>query len=68
MPEVVACHLISGDVDYLIEVIVPDLGHYRRFLVDKLLEVPIVKEVRTSIAIETLKAGEPLPLDHLDKA
>lgn len=67
MPEVVSCHLISGEVDYLLEVVVPDLDHYRAFLVEKLLEMPIVREVRSSIAIETLKAGAPLPLDHLSR-
>lgn len=66
MPEVVACHLVSGDADYFLEIVVPDLDHYRRFLVDKLLELPIVREVRSNIAIQTVKAGAPLPLDHLD--
>lgn len=65
MPEVIACHLVSGDADYLLEVVVPDLGDYQRFLVGKLLEIPIVQEVRSNIAIQTLKAGAPLPLSHL---
>jgi Lrp/AsnC family leucine-responsive transcriptional regulator len=65
MPEVIACHLVSGDADYFLEVIVPDLGDYQRFLVGKLLEMPIVREVRSNIAIQTLKAGAPLPLSHL---
>ena len=65
MPEVVACHLVSGDADYFLEVVVPDLEHYQKFLVDKLLELPIVREVRSNIAIQTLKAGAPLPLEHL---
>lgn len=65
MPEVVACHLVSGAADYLLEVVVPDLEHYQRFLVGKLLHLPIVREVRSNIAIQTLKAGGPLPLDHL---
>jgi len=66
MPEVVACHLVSGEADYFLEIVVPDLDHYRRFLVDKLLDLPIVREVRSNIAIQTLKAGAPLPLGHLD--
>jgi Lrp/AsnC family leucine-responsive transcriptional regulator len=66
MPEVVAFHLVSGEVDYFLEVVVPDLERYRGFLVTKLLELPIVREVRSSIAIQTLKAGAPLPLEHLD--
>ncbi len=65
MPEVIACHLVSGDADYFLEVVVPDLGTYQRFLVGKLLEMPIVREVRSNIAIQTLKAGAPLPLAHL---
>jgi Lrp/AsnC family leucine-responsive transcriptional regulator len=65
MPEIVSCHMVSGDADYLLEVVVPDLEHYQRFLVGRLLTLPIVGEVRSNIAIQTLKAGAPLPLDHL---
>ena len=65
MPEVIAFHLVSGEADYMLEVVVPDLEHYQRFLVSKLLELPIVREVRSNIAIQTLKAGAPLPLGHL---
>jgi Lrp/AsnC family transcriptional regulator, leucine-responsive regulatory protein len=68
MSEVVAFHMVSGESDYLLEVVVPDLAHYQRFLLDKLLSMPIVKEVRSNIAIQTLKAGAPLPLDHLTDA
>jgi Lrp/AsnC family transcriptional regulator, leucine-responsive regulatory protein len=65
MPEVIACHLVSGEADYFLEVVVPDLERYQRFLVGKLLNLPIVREVRSNIAIQTLKAGAPLPLGHL---
>lgn len=65
MPEVIACHLVSGEADYLLEVVVPDLEHYQQFLVGQLLNLPIVREVRSNIAIQTLKVGAPLPLDHL---
>jgi Lrp/AsnC family leucine-responsive transcriptional regulator len=68
MPEVVACHLVAGDVDYLLEIVVPDLEHYQRTLVNKLLALSIIREVRSAIAIQTLKAGAPLPLDHLAPA
>jgi Lrp/AsnC family transcriptional regulator, leucine-responsive regulatory protein len=65
MSEVVACHMISGEADYLLEVVVADLERYQKFLVGKLLDLAIVKEVRSNIAIQTLKAASPLPLDHL---
>jgi Lrp/AsnC family transcriptional regulator, leucine-responsive regulatory protein len=64
-PEVVACHLVSGEADYMLEVVVPDLEHYQRFLVGRLLELPIVREVRSNIALQTIKAAGPLPLGHL---
>lgn len=66
MPEVVSCHMVSGDDDYLIEVIVPDLERYQKFLIGRLLELPLVANVRSNIALETLKAGAPLPLNHLN--
>jgi len=65
MPEVIACHLIAGEADYLLEVVVPDLEGYQQFLVGKLLNLPMVREVRSNIAIQTVKAGAPLPLGHL---
>jgi Lrp/AsnC family transcriptional regulator, leucine-responsive regulatory protein len=64
MQEVIACHMVSGTVDYLLEVVVPDLAGYQKFLIDKLLALPIVREIQSSIALNTLKAGGPLPLDH----
>ena len=65
LPEVVACHLVSGESDYFLEVVVPDLEHYQQFLVGKLLTLSIVKEVKSNIALQTIKAGAPLPLGHL---
>ena len=67
-PEVIACHMVAGDADYLLEVTVPDLDAYQRFLVGKLLNLPLVREVKSTIAIQTLKAGGALPLDHLNPA
>jgi Lrp/AsnC family transcriptional regulator, leucine-responsive regulatory protein len=63
MPEVLACHLVSGEADYLLEVVVTDLAHYQQFLVGRLLNMPIVREVRSNIAIQTCKAAAPLPLN-----
>lgn len=65
MPEVIACHMIAGEADYLLEVTVPDLDAYQQFLVGKLLNLPLVREVRSNIAIQTLKSGAVLPLGHL---
>ena len=64
-PEVITCHLVSGDADFLLQVVVPDLAAYERFLLDTLLKLPGVSDIRSNFAIQTVKSGAPLPLDHL---
>jgi Lrp/AsnC family transcriptional regulator, leucine-responsive regulatory protein len=66
MPETVSCHLVAGDIDYLLEVVATDLDHYQRYLVEKLLNLPIVREVRSNIVLQPVKASAPLPLGHLE--
>ena len=65
MPEVVSCHIVSGAADFLLEVVVPDLRAYERFLLGSLLKLPSVSDVRSNFAIRTVKAPGPLPLGHL---
>jgi len=65
MPEVVACHIVSGAADFLLEVVVPDLRAYERLLLGSLLKLPAVVDVRSNFAIRTVKAPAPLPLGHL---
>jgi Lrp/AsnC family transcriptional regulator, leucine-responsive regulatory protein len=65
MPEIVACHIVSGEADYLLEVVVPDLQHYERFLLDRLLQLASIKDVRSNFVIRSVKIAAPLPLGHL---
>ena len=62
--EVVACHALTGDMDYLLHVIVRDLEHFSRFLLDRLLNQAGVADVNSSFVLRTVKAfrGMPLPL------
>lgn len=64
MPEVVACHLTSGDVDYLLEVVVPDMAAYEATVLGWLLELPAIRDIRTSFAMRSHKVGGPLPLER----
>ena len=68
MPEFIACHMVSGEDDYLLEVAVPNLEDYRKFLIVPLLELALEKGVRSDIAIQTLRSAAPLPLGHLETA
>ncbi len=65
MPEVVSCHMVSGQADFLAEIVVPDLQTYERFLTEKLLVLPRVADVRSNFAMREIKSAAPLPLDHL---
>jgi Lrp/AsnC family leucine-responsive transcriptional regulator len=65
MPEVVSSYLVSGAADFLLEVVVPDLPSYERLLLGRLLALPGVHDVRSNVAIRTVKAPSPLPLGHL---
>ncbi len=67
LPEVVACHLVSGGADFQLEVVVPDLRAYEAFLLGTLLKVPAVRDVQSRFVIRTVKEGGVLPLGHLGR-
>ena len=60
--EVVACHALTGDMDYLLQVAVRDLEHFSRFLLDHLLNQAGVADVNSSFVLRTVKAFRGLPL------
>lgn len=62
MPEVVACHLVSGDADFLIEAVVPDVAAYEATVLRRLLALPALRDIRSSFAMRSFKAGGPLPV------
>jgi Lrp/AsnC family leucine-responsive transcriptional regulator len=64
-PEVIECHSMTGDMDYLMRVHVEDLEHYSRFVMDKLLKQPGVIDIRTNFVLERVKETTALPLGHL---
>lgn len=62
-PEVVACYATSGEMDYLLQIIVADLEAYSAFALKALLRMPGVKDTRSSFVMAMLKpfAGVPVP-------
>jgi Lrp/AsnC family leucine-responsive transcriptional regulator len=60
-PEVVACYPISGEFDYLLQVMVPDLEAYGEFALKALLRMPGVKDTRSSFAMGVLKPFSVAP-------
>jgi Lrp/AsnC family leucine-responsive transcriptional regulator len=63
-PEVLACHSLTGDMDYLLRVQVENLDHFSRFVMDSLLKHPGVVDVKSSFVLEEVKETTALPLAH----
>ena len=63
-PEVMECYLMTGEADFLLRVVVPDLMAYERFLMDHLSRVPGIASIRSSFALKQVKYRTALPLDR----
>ena len=63
LPEVMECYLMTGDADYLLRVVVPDLETYKRFLMDHLTRIPGVSNIRSSFALKQVQYRTALPLN-----
>lgn len=61
-PEVVECAALTGDMDYLLRVVVEDMAHYSRFIMDTLLKHPSVQDCKTSFVLDRVKTTTAMPL------
>ncbi len=61
-PEVRACYVMTGDLDFLLHVMVPDLQAFAEFSMKVLIGLPGVKDVRSSLVLEAVKQDEGIPL------
>ena len=62
LPEVLDCHLVSGNFDYLIKARVRDMQEYRAFLAEKILALPGVNGSRSYVVMEQVKETTRLPV------
>ena len=65
LPEVTACHYISGAGTFELQVMATDLDAFSRFATETLLNLPNVKDIHTSFSLGEVKSGAALPLAHL---
>src|SRR5580698_7862416 len=61
-PEVLECYLMTGPRDYLLRIVVADLGAYERFLKQKLTPVDGIASIDSSFALEQTKYSNVLPI------
>ncbi|RQR51528.1 Lrp/AsnC family transcriptional regulator [Burkholderia sp. Bp9140] len=61
-PEVMECYLMSGDADYLLRVVMPDMRALERFIIERLTTIPGVSNIRSSFALKQVRYKTALPL------
>ena len=64
-PLVRECHMLNGEVDFLLKVIAPDLETYQTFLTEKLTPAPHVSSVKSSFVIRSAKDEPGVPSAYL---
>ena len=61
-PEVQECHLVLGNIDFLLRIVVRDIDEYEHFFFDKLSHLPEVQEVHSNIVLSEIKYTADLPI------
>jgi Lrp/AsnC family leucine-responsive transcriptional regulator len=61
-PEVVECSALTGEMDFLLRVVVADMPAYSRFMMDTLLRHPSVQDCKTSFVMDRVKSTTALPV------
>ena len=63
-PEVMECYLMTGDADYHLRIVMPDLATYEAFLKEKLTRIEGVSNIRSSFALKPVNYRTDLPLGN----
>jgi Lrp/AsnC family leucine-responsive transcriptional regulator len=65
MEEVVACWSLTGDHDFMLQVVLPHVDDLNDFIGGKLLRIPGIRDVKSNLVLKNIKGPGPLPLSHL---
>jgi len=65
IPEVLECFSITGDADYFLRIVAPDLQAFSELMMKRVLRLPGVAHIKSNIALQKVKQTHVLPLDHL---
>ncbi len=64
LDEVIECYTMTGAWDYMLKVVVKDIRHYEQFVRKRLLELPMIGEVHSHMAVTEIKNTPELPLSR----
>ena len=62
LPEVRECHMLNGEIDFILKIVAHDLQTFQEFLTSKLTSAPNVSSVKTSLTIRTAKDEPGVPV------
>lgn len=65
LPEVLDCYSVSGDADYVLRIVAPDLAAFSESMMKRILRLPGVAHIKTNIALQKVKQTHVLPLEHI---
>lgn len=65
MPEIMECFSITGEADYILRIVAPDLAAFSEFMMTRLLRLPGVTNVKSNITMKQIKHSYVLPLEHV---
>ena len=63
LPEIRECHMLNGEIDFILKIVAHDLQSFQAFLTSKLTPAPNVVSVKTSLTIRTSKTACGIPVD-----
>lgn len=64
LPEVLECYSVTGPYDYLLRIVSSDLASFAQFMLHKLMRVPGVRGVESSVVLQEIKRTTELPLEQ----
>ena len=66
LPYVRECHMLNGEIDFILKCVAPDLSTFQIFLTKELTSAPNVASVKTSLTIRQSKQMPGIPIDLMD--
>ena len=63
LPQVRECHMLNGEIDFILKIVARDLQAFQRFLTSELTPAPNVEHVKTSLTIRQSKGMPGVPVD-----
>ena len=67
LEQVVSCFATTGEYDFMLQIVAPDLDALSELVLKKLLKISCVRDVHSSIVLDTIKRSARVPVSHLDQ-